>query len=141
MALVVPVMLSGCYTLTEPSFEPGDSRAVLAAIVRRGIVATDPLPGKTACDDPGVIGNSVYLAARLPDEDEPRDVYVHTYRARDWEASRDEVDACQAEYVAANPASEIVRLDIPTYRVFGADWSDALTRELRAALEEASQAG
>jgi hypothetical protein len=34
-----------------------------------------------------------------------------------------------------------VRLDIPTFRVFGADWSPELTRELRAAIEEASRAG
>jgi hypothetical protein len=34
-----------------------------------------------------------------------------------------------------------VRIDVPTYRVFGADWSTELTEELRAAFEESSQAG
>ena len=140
-AVLLPVILSGCYTLAEPSFDPGDSRAVLSAIVRRGIVVTDPVPGRTACDDPDVVGNSVYLTARMPDEDQARDVYVHTYRARDWEASSEEVDACQAEYAAVDPGAEIVRLDIPTYRVFGADWSPKLTEALRGAFEEASQAG
>ena len=44
-------------------------------------------------------------------------------------------------YAAANPDSEITRLDIPTYRIFGADWSDELTEELTKALDEASRAG
>jgi hypothetical protein len=44
-------------------------------------------------------------------------------------------------YAKAHPGSDVVRLDIPTFRVFGADWSPELTRELRAAFEEASQAG
>ena len=46
-----------------------------------------------------------------------------------------EVDACQAEYAAAHPGSIVTRLDIPTFRVFGADWSPrARRRELRAGL-------
>jgi hypothetical protein len=35
----------------------------------------------------------------------------------------------------------VTRLDIPTFRVFGADWSPALARALRAAFEEAARAG
>lgn len=114
---------------------------MLASILRRGIVTTDPVPGQTACGDPELVGNSLYMTARLPDEATPRDVYVHTYREKSWEESVEEVDACQAAYAAEHPGSEIVRLDIPTYRVFGADWSVELTAELRAALEEASKAG
>ena len=114
---------------------------MLQSIVRRGVVASEPLPGETACGDPELIGNSLYLTARMPDEDEPRDVYVHTYREKSWEDSIEEVDACQTEYAAAHPGSEIKRLDIPTYRVFGADWSEELTEQLTAAFEEASQAG
>ena len=87
------------------------------------------------------MGNSLYLTARMPDEEEPRDVYVHSYREKFWEESIEEVDRCMAEYAAANPGSEIGRFDIPTFRVFGADWSEALTDELIKAFEEASQAG
>jgi hypothetical protein len=134
-------VLTGCYSLAEPSFDPGDSRAVLQSIVRRGIVTTEPLAGSTACDDHDLAGNVLYLTARMPDEDEPRDVYVHTYREKRWGESIEEVDICMAEYAAANPGSDIGRLDIPTYRVFGADWSDELTEELTKAFEEASQAG
>jgi hypothetical protein len=133
--------VAGCYSFSQPSFDPGDQRDVLQAIVRRGLVVTEPLPGKTACDDPALKANSLYLTARLPEEDEPRDVYVHTYREKSWAASLEEVDACMAEYAAAHPGSEIGRLDIPTFRVFGADWSAELTRELQAAFEEASRAG
>jgi len=141
LALGGMLTLAGCYSLAEPSFEPGDQRDVLQSIARRGIVISEPLTGKTACDDPDLVGNSLYLAARMPDEEEPRDVYVHSYREKFWDESIEEVDRCMAEYAAANPGSDIGRFDIPTFRVFGADWSEALTDQLIKAFEEASQAG
>jgi hypothetical protein len=133
--------VSGCYSFSEPSFAPGDQRDVLQSITRRGIVVSGTMPGEAACADPDLIGNVLHLMARLPDESLARDIYVHAYRERSWEGSKAEVDACQAEYAADHPGSIVRRLDVPTWRVFGADWSDGLTRELRAALEEASQAG
>jgi hypothetical protein len=132
---------SACYSLSEPSFSPGDQRDVLQAIARRGVVVESTMPGQAACSDPDLIGNVLYLEARMADEAEPRDVYIHVYRERSWNTSKAEVDGCQTEYAADHPGADIVRLDVPTYRVFGADWSDALTRQLRSALEEASQAG
>ena len=140
LLLPLALALSGCYSLTEPSFRPGDPRDVFNAIVRRGLIVSEPLAGETACADPELIANTIYLTAQLPDG-EPRDVYIHVYREKTWEQSAAEVDACQAEYAAADPDSQVVRIDVPTYRVFGADWSAELTAELRAALEEASQAG
>jgi len=133
--------MAGCYGLTEPSFDPGDHRDILQTILLRGIVATEPIAGETACDDHDLVGNSLYLTARMPEEEEPRDVYIHMYREKWWDRSAEEVDECQATYAAARPDSEITRLDIPTYRIFGADWSDELTDELTKALEEASRAG
>ena len=134
-------LLAGCYSFSEPSFDPGNKRDVLRSITRRGIVTSQPVVGQTACDDEDLVANSLYLTARLPEESEPRDVYVHTYREKSWEGSKEEVDACQAAYADAHPGSEVVRFDIPTFRVFGADWSTELERELRAAFEEAAQAG
>lgn len=141
LALGSSLVLGGCYSLAEPSFDPGDQRDVLQSLLRRGLVISEPLTGETACEDRDLVGNSMYLTARLPDEDEARDVYVHTYREKSWEASVEEVDRCMAQYAAANPDAEIGRFDIPTFRVFGADWSDELAAELRKAFEEASQAG
>ncbi|MFV2063422.1 MAG: hypothetical protein ACC726_07890 [Chloroflexota bacterium] len=141
LATLGSFVLAACYSFAEPSFRPGDPRDVFAAIVRRGIITSEPLAGQTACDDPGMIANTLYVTARLPDEAQARDVYIHTYREKRWEESIEEVDACEAAYAAANPDSEISRFDIPTYRVFGADWSEELTRELVAAFEEASTAG
>lgn len=132
---------AGCYSFSQPSYAPGDQRDVLQAISRRGIVVSEAMPGQAACGDPDLIGNVLFLTARMPDEAEPRDVYIHAYRERSWDASEAEVDACQAEYAADHPGARIRRLDVPTWRVFGADWSDELTTEVRAALEEASQAG
>ena len=135
------LVLAGCYSFSQPAYQPGDQRDVLQAITRRGVVVSEPMAGQSACSGPELVGNVVHLTARLPEEAEARDVYIHTYRERSWEGSIDEVDACQAEYAAAHPDSTVTRLDIPTYRVFGADWSPALTAELKAALEEASTAG
>jgi hypothetical protein len=141
LGVLASFAVSGCYSFAEPSFKPGDARDVFASIVRRGVIVSEPIAGQTACDDPGMIANTLYVSARLPDETEPRDVYIHTYREKRWEEGHAEVDACQAEYAAAHPGAEITRLDIPIYRVFGADWSDALTHELQAAFEEAARAG
>jgi hypothetical protein len=141
LALGGSFVLGGCYSLAEPSFDPGDHRDVLQSILLRGIVASEPVPGQTACDDHDLVGNSLYLTARLPEETEPRDVYVHMYREKYWDRSAEEVDGCQAIYAATNPDAQITRLDIPTYRIFGADWSEELTDELSKALEEASHAG
>jgi hypothetical protein len=132
---------TGCYSLAEPSFAPGDQRDLLQAIARRGIVIGEVLPGEAACADPDLIGNVLYLTARMPDEDVARDVYIHAYRERSWDASKAEVDACQVEYASEHPGAVVDRLDVPVWRVFGADWSAELTAELRAALEEASHAG
>ena len=141
LGLAVAFALGGCYSLAEPSFDPGNRRDVLQAVLLRGIVASEPVPGQTACDDHDLVGNSLYFSARMPQEQEPRDVYVHFYREKYWDRSKEEVDACQATYAAAHPGSEITRLDIPTYRIFGADWSDELTSELTKALTDASRAG
>lgn len=133
--------IGGCYSFAEPSFKPGSARDVFAAIVRRGIIVSEPIAGQTACDDPDMIANTLYMTARLPDDAEPRDVYVHTYREKRWEEGLAEVDACQEAYAAAHPGSRVTRLDIPIYRVFGADWPAELTRQLEVAFEEAARAG
>jgi hypothetical protein len=139
--LLVAGLLGGCYTTAEPSFHPGNQRDVLGALVLRGLEVTDPVPGQTACADPALVGNSLYFSARLPGDDEYRDVYVHSYRERSWDASAQEVDDCQAAYAAAHPGVKITRLDVPLYRAFGADWSEELADELRRALEDAAEAG
>ena len=61
--------------------------------------------------------------------------WVDEVGLKEWEA------ACMEVYAAANPDAEISRLDIPTYRVFGNDWSDELTEELIIAFEEEQHAG
>ena len=61
---------------------------------------------------------------------------------RGWEGSAAAVDACQAEYAAGlGPDADVRRVDVPTYRAFGADWSDGLTEAIADALEEASTQG
>jgi hypothetical protein len=133
--------VGGCYSFAEPSFHPGDQRDILQTVLLRGIEVTDPIPGETACDDHDLVGNSLHFTARMPGEEEYRDVFVHTYREKWWDRSKAEVDDCQAVYEANHPDSDIVRLDIPLYRVLGRDWSAELTEELTRALEEAAEAG
>jgi hypothetical protein len=141
LALASSFALAGCYGTSEPSFHPGDQRDILQTVMLRGIEVTDPVPGQTACDDHDLVGNSLFFTARLPGEEEYRDVYVHSYREKWWDRSEAEVDGCQETYAAANPDAQIIRLDIPLYRILGADWSEELADELTTALEEASRAG
>lgn len=141
LALAGSFVLAGCYGTTEPSFHPGDSRDILQTVMLRGLEVTDPVPGETACDDDDLVGNTLYFTARVPGEEEYRDVFVHTYREKSWDASLEEVDGCQAVYQQNNPDAVITRMDIPLYRIFGADWSEDLTDELTRALEEAAEAG
>jgi hypothetical protein len=141
VALAGSFAVAGCYSTAEPSFHPGNQRDILQAVMLRGIEVTDPVPGQTACDDPDLVGNSLYFTARLPGEEEYRDVYVHSYREKSWDRSKKEVDDCEAIYAENHPDEEIVRLDIPVYRILGADWSDELTDELTRAFEEAADAG
>ena len=141
LTLAGSFVVAGCYGTTEPSFHPGDSRDILQTVMLRGIEVTDPVPGETACDDHDLVGNTLYFTARMPGEEEYRDVFVHTYREKWWDASLEEVDGCQAVYEENNPEAVITRMDIPLYRIIGADWSDELGEELTQALEEASEAG
>jgi hypothetical protein len=141
LSLAGVFVLAGCYGTTEPSFHPGDSRDILQTVMLHGIEVTDPVPGETACDDHDLVGNTLYFTARLPGEEEYRDVFVHTYREKWWDASLEEVDDCQATYEQNHPGAVITRMDIPLYRIFGADWSTQLTEELTQALEEAAEAG
>ena len=43
--------------------------------------------------------------------------------------------------ICASPGTSVTRLDIPTYRAFGADWSAELSAAVRNALTEASTQG
>jgi hypothetical protein len=141
LLLLVPAVLAGCYSFAEPSFRPGDPRDVLVAMTRRGVVVESSVAGESACADPGLIGNVVHLVVTVPSDVTPRDLFLYTFRSRSWEGSQPAVDACQAEYASANPGGEVVRVDIPTYRTMGLDWSDELTTIVRDALEEASTQG
>lgn len=140
LALLGAFVLSACYSLVEPSFRPGDSRDVFQSISRRA-TTSEPLAGESACSDPDLVGNAIHLTAATATDPEPRDVYIYGFRTKTWDRSEAQVDSCQAEYEAANPGSVVTRLDIPIWRVFGADWSPELTQALEDAFDEAHDAG
>ena len=139
--LAAPLVLGACYNLATPSFHPGDARQVLSAISRRGVDITTTTAGDSACPDPGLVPNSMHLVASVASDPTPRDVWIYTFREKYWTASQAAVDACQAAYQAANPGAVITRIDIPTYRAFGADWSTDLTESVRGGLKEAADEG
>ena len=60
------LVVTGCYSFSQPAYAPGDQRDVLQAIARRGLVVSEPLPGQSACSGPELVGNVLYLTARLP---------------------------------------------------------------------------
>jgi hypothetical protein len=140
VAVLAVFTLSACYSLVEPSFRPGDSRDVFRSINRRA-TTSEPLAGRSACSDPELVANALHLTAATETDAEPRDVYIYGFRTKNWDDSEASVDACEAEYATANPGSVISRIDIPVWRVFGADWSPELIQVLEDAFEEAHDAG
>jgi hypothetical protein len=134
-------LLAGCYGTTVPSYNPGDVSQLVAAVTRRGLTVTATVSGDSACPDPGLTGNALHLTVTDPAASVPRDVYIYIFRQKTWDASKAQVDACQAAYARAHPEATLERLDIPIYRVLGADWSPGLRSAIEAAIVEASQAG
>jgi len=139
-SLLAIVLLGGCYSFAQPSFHPGNARQLLIAITRRG-VAAEAMAGDSACADRGLIPNAIHLRATVASDPVERDVWIYTFRPKGWDETKAAVDACQAEYSAANPGATVVRLDIPVYRAFGADWSVELEQAVREGITEASTMG
>jgi hypothetical protein len=139
--LLLPLATVSCYSLAEPSLRPGDSRDVMAALARQGVVVSEVAVGEPGCDDPDLVENALHLTAATGADPEPRDVFLYLFRARGWEASAAAVDACQAAYARTKAGASMSRVDVPTYRAFGADWSEELTLAIGDALREASTMG
>jgi hypothetical protein len=141
-AIVIAVAAAGCYSFAEPSLRPGDSRDIMAALARHGVQVSEVVSGGSACDDPGLIANALQLVATGPDDPTPRDVFIYLFRVRSWDDSAAAVDACQDAYAERLGTGALVqRVDVPTYRAFGADWSNGLTEAITEAFEEASTQG
>lgn len=135
------LILASCYGATAASYNPGDASQLIAEVTRRGVTVTATVSGDSACPDPGLTNNALHLTVTDPAVNAPRDVYIYVFRAKTWDASKAQVDACQQSYAASHPGATIERLDIPIYRVLGADWSAQLKPAIVAAITEASQAG
>jgi hypothetical protein len=138
---VAAVAAGGCYSFSEPSLRPGNARDIVGALGRRGVTVSASLAGDSACADPGLVANALRITASVPPDPKPHDVFVYSFRLKSWDESLAAVDACQAEFESSHPDAAVTRVDVPTYRAFGADWPDELTTAVRGALEEASQAG
>lgn len=141
VALAAPLLLASCYSFATPSYHPAEARDLVAAIVRNGAAISSVVPGSSACDDPGLVGNALHLTAADPQDGSDRDIWLYSFRERYWDASKAQVDACQAAYEAAHPDRTVSRIDIPLYRVFGADWSAELGDAIAAGLADAADAG
>lgn len=141
LLLATVLLLASCYNFAQPSFHPGNARQVVAAISRRGVDVTTATAGDAACDDPGLVPNSMHLRASVDSDPTVRDVWIYLFREKSWAASGTAVDACQAAFQAANPDVVVTRVDVPTYRAFGADWSTELADSVRGGLKEASEQG
>jgi hypothetical protein len=139
---VAALAAAGCYGSTEPSYRPGDASQLVQAVTRRGVTVAATVSGDSACPaDASLTNNALHLTVSDPTGGMPRDAYVYVFREKTWDASRAQIDQCQAEYAAAHPDQAVNRLDIPIYRVLGAGWSPALTEVLTAAVTEASHSG
>ena len=84
---MLPTLTVACYSFAEPSLRPGDSRDIMDALARHGVVVSDVIAGESACDDPSLIANALHLVAVGPDDPDPRDVFIYPFRVRGWEGS------------------------------------------------------
>jgi hypothetical protein len=141
LLVVAALALSGCYSFAQPSFRPGEARDVVLTLALRGVEVETAVSGGSACSDPAVLGNALHLVVSMPPDPARHDLYIYTFRPRNWDGTAPAIDACQAEYAAAHPGEEVTRIDIPTYRAFGAGWPEPLQDAVRRALEDASERG
>jgi hypothetical protein len=129
---------AGACGSSPPTANPGLSSQLVGAIARRMAVSS-VVSGDSACPDPSLVSNALHITVVDPSAEAPRDVYVYSFRAKSWDASKAPVDACQEAYAAGG--SDVNRLDLLPYRLIGRDWSQTLSEDLSAALDEASQSG
>jgi hypothetical protein len=141
LAALATVAIAGCYGSAVSSYNPGDASQLVQDVTRRGITILTTVSGDSACADPDLTNNALHLNVTDPSDGLPRDVYIYVFRAKTWDASAAQIDACQQVYAGAHPGANIERLDIPIYRVLGADWSSELDTLITAAVTEAAQAG
>lgn len=132
---------SGCYGSAVSSYNPGDASQLVQDVTRRGVTITATVSGDSACSDPGLTNNALHLSVTDPADGQPREVYIYVFREKTWPGSAAQIDACQQTYAQANPGADIARLDIPIYRVLGANWSVHLRDLITSAITEASEAG
>jgi hypothetical protein len=134
----IGAIASACGGSATPTANPGLSSQLVGAIARRMTVSA-VVSGDSACSDPSLIPNALHITVVDPSTETPRDVYVYSFRAKSWDATAATVDACQQVYAAG--ASDVDRVDLLPYRLMGKGWSQTLSEDLSAALDEASQAG
>jgi hypothetical protein len=141
LAGTLVLALAACYSSATASFHPGDASQLVQEITRRGATVTATVSGDTGCNDSTLTDNALHLTIEVPDDSQPRDVYIFTFRSTSFGASAAPIDACQAAYAQAHPGASVTRLDIAPYRAFGAGWPPSLSAIVTAALTEASNLG
>jgi hypothetical protein len=141
MAAILTCALASCYSSATASLHPGDASQLVQQITRRGATVTATVSGDTGCSDSTLTDNALHLTVNLPNDTQPRDVYIFTFRSTRFDSSAVAIDACQAAFASAHPGTSVTRLDIAPYRAFGAGWSQSLSATITAALTEASNLG
>ncbi|MEO7118425.1 MAG: hypothetical protein ABIZ34_05570 [Candidatus Limnocylindrales bacterium] len=140
--MVAALLVAGCYNFSTPQYRPGDTRQVTEALIAHGVGITASVSGETACNDPGLVGNAVHLSVSTAADPTVLDLYLYTFKSSKWDESKDAVDRCEDEYAPTLPPTMVTkRVDIPTYRAFGAGWSEDLAQRIEAALAQASSEG
>jgi hypothetical protein len=134
----VGALAAACGGSSTPTANPGLSSQLVGEIARRMTVSA-VVSGDSACADPSLIPNALHLTVVDPSAEAPRDVYVYSFRAKSWDASKATVDECQQVYGAG--AADVNRLDLLPYRLIGKGWSQTMSEDLSAALDAADQAG
>lgn len=140
VALTLTLVLAACYG-SSASPTPGGPSVVLQELTRHGVRIVSAVGGDAGCDDASLADNANHLRVRLASDAAETDLYLFTFRSRDYAAERPAVDACQATFGADSGGASPDRVDVEPYRAFGTGWSPGLRSAVTDALAQAARGG
>ncbi len=128
------ITTTACGGTGAPTPTPGDLTALRSALTRHGLMTISAVSGESAC--PGSLTDNAFHMSVSLGEGEARDLFIYLFRAREFEATAAEMEACTSAYARANAGAPVSRIDRAPYRALGAGWSQELYAAVDAALRD-----
>lgn len=110
-------------------------------LARGGVTTLSAVSGDSVCPGQALADNALHLTVTGPSTVAPSELYLYLFRAREFERTEPQVDACEGEALAAHPGETITRLDVQPYRALGISLPADLRTAVQSALREAASGG